>query len=210
MVIITTIFATDIGASSTMGTVSRVYTFGIFFAVTRLFVPFFWLLMAQMFGKNIDQFQGYMSISDIMEHLYGKVARWITNIASIVTSIGLVALQATAMGCIIHYFFQIPTSYGTIISTSILALYSAFGRIRAVAYTDVFQFVILIIAIPLACSFAYREAGGYENIMSSLPKEMLSLNLTKDNIQYLVVFELNFLQLITANCWHFHAEISIK
>ncbi|MDJ1304900.1 MAG: hypothetical protein MRQ09_01495 [Candidatus Midichloria sp.] len=53
---------------------------------------------------------------------------------------------------------------------------------RVVAFTDVFQFTILIVAIPLACSFAYREAGGHENIMSSLPKEMLSLNLTKDNI----------------------------
>ncbi|MDJ1304899.1 MAG: hypothetical protein MRQ09_01490 [Candidatus Midichloria sp.] len=73
-----------------MGTVGRVYTLGIFFAVTRLFVPFFWLLMAQVFGKSIDQFQGCISINDIMEHLYGKIARRVTNIASIFTSIGLV------------------------------------------------------------------------------------------------------------------------
>ncbi|MDJ1257044.1 MAG: hypothetical protein MRQ07_00060 [Candidatus Midichloria sp.] len=75
--------------------------------------------MAQVFGKNIDQFQGCISINDVMEHLYGKIARKVTNIASILTSIGLVYHSL---------FFQIPTSYGTIISTSILALYQHLAR----------------------------------------------------------------------------------
>ncbi|AEI88766.1 hypothetical protein midi_00459 [Candidatus Midichloria mitochondrii IricVA] len=45
-----------------------------------------------------------------------------------------------------------------------------------------FNLQFLDSGIPLACSFAHRGAGGYENIVSSLLKETLSLNLTKNNI----------------------------
>lgn len=51
-----------------------------------------------MYGKNIDQFPGCMSISDIMDKLYGKTGRWTTNFSAIILSIGVVAMQATAMG----------------------------------------------------------------------------------------------------------------
>ncbi|MDJ1257655.1 MAG: hypothetical protein MRQ07_03240 [Candidatus Midichloria sp.] len=60
-----------------------------------LFVPFFWLFIARAYGKNIDQFQGCISISDIMTKLYGNTVRWITNIASIIASIRVVTLHAT-------------------------------------------------------------------------------------------------------------------
>ncbi|MDJ1304747.1 MAG: hypothetical protein MRQ09_00685 [Candidatus Midichloria sp.] len=88
-----------------------------------------------------------------MTKLYGNTVRWITNIASIIASIGVVTLHATAIGYILHYFYQVPISYSIIICISVLALYSAFVRIRAVAYTDVFQFMIIILANP--CSLLY-------------------------------------------------------
>ncbi|CAG7599273.1 sodium:solute symporter family protein [Hyalomma marginatum] len=96
-----------------------------------------------------------MTISDIMAKLYGKTGRRVTNIASIISSIGVVAFQATAMGYILHYFFLIPVGDSTIICVLTLTLYSTFGGIRAVAYTDVFQFIIIILAIPTACFIVY-------------------------------------------------------
>ncbi|MHC0448575.1 MAG: hypothetical protein ACRY3E_00515 [Candidatus Lariskella arthropodorum] len=43
--------------------------------MTRLFSQLFWLLIAQIYGKNISQFIGMMSVSDIMEGLYGKIGK---------------------------------------------------------------------------------------------------------------------------------------
>lgn len=159
LVIATTLFATDIGAEATIGVVEKVYELGLFFVIPCICIPFFWLFVARIYGKNIDQFQDCMTISDIMAKLYGKTGRRVTNIASIISSIGVVAFQATAMGYILHYFFLIPVGDSTIICVLTLTLYSAFGGIRAVAYTDVFQFIIIILAIPYSMFYCiwYRK-----------------------------------------------------
>ncbi|MHC0449568.1 MAG: hypothetical protein ACRY3E_05785, partial [Candidatus Lariskella arthropodorum] len=110
IVIITTLFTTHIGAVSVMGGIEEVYTLGMFFVVTRLLSPLFWLIMARIYGDNIDQFRNLMSLSDIMVLLYGKIGRWITNIFSMLLSIGVVAIQAKAMGYLVNYFFDINYS----------------------------------------------------------------------------------------------------
>lgn len=182
IVIITTLFATDIGAGSVMGSIGKVYTLGLFFIVTQLFSLLLWLVISKIYGQNIDQFLGLMSISDIMEKLYGKVARWVTNIASIFDSIGVIAIQAAAMGHITNYFFGIGYNQRVVITVLILALYSSLGGIRAVALTDVFQFAVIMVAIPIACSFAYHDVGGYNGIIHGLPPDMLKLDLNTANI----------------------------
>ncbi|MDJ1305487.1 MAG: hypothetical protein MRQ09_04540 [Candidatus Midichloria sp.] len=62
LVIITTLFATH----ATIGITEKVYTFGIFFIATAILEPLFWVVTALVYGRNIDQFQGCISISDIM------------------------------------------------------------------------------------------------------------------------------------------------
>ncbi len=39
-----------------------------------------------------------------------------------------------------------------------------------------------MIAIPIACSFAYHDVGGYRGIVSGLPQDMLKLDLNTENI----------------------------
>ncbi|MDJ1258069.1 MAG: sodium:solute symporter family protein, partial [Candidatus Midichloria sp.] len=199
LVVITTLLATDIGAGSTVGIVEAIYTFGMFFAITQLFVPCFWLMMAKVYGKNIDQFLRCISVSDIMANLYGQAGRWITNVAAIFASIGVITFQATALGYVMNYILQIQVVYSTIIAILVLAFYSAFGGIRAVAYTDVFQFIILMLAIPAACFIVYgTESGGgimhWHRVFDQLPKEVLTIDLNKSNIWLFFSFILyNFL-----------------
>ncbi|MHC0448637.1 MAG: sodium:solute symporter family protein [Candidatus Lariskella arthropodorum] len=182
IVISTTLFATYIGAGSVMGYIGKVYTLGLFFIVTRLSSPLCWLLMAKIYGQNIDQFIGLVSISDIMEKLYGKAGRWVTNITSIFIAIVAIAIQAVAMGHITNYFFGIGYDNSVIITVLILALYSSLGGIRAVAFTDLFQLVVIMVAMPIACSFAYHNIGGYSGIVHRLPQDMLKLDLNAENI----------------------------
>lgn len=201
IIIITTLFATDMGATLTIGSVEKVYMFGVFFAITRMLMPVTWFAMVWIYGKNISQFRGCMSISDIMELLYGTVGRWITNIASVLVSISIIALQATAMGYILHYFFKIPDSFGVIVSVFSLVIYSAFGGISAVAITDVFQFVVFMIAIPITCAIAYHDVGEYNGIVQSLPHEMSTLSINKENILLFLGFI--FYNLLPQSCGTF-------
>ncbi|CAK6536977.1 MAG: Na+/proline symporter [Candidatus Midichloria mitochondrii] len=199
LVIVTTLFSTEIGSASTMGLAEKIYTLGVFFLVPILVMPIaIWSITALVYGKNIDQFTGCISVSDIMNKLYGKVGRWVTNIAAVPMSIMVVTMQSTALGYLCHYFFSIPVSSSVILSTLILALYSAFGGIRAVAYTDVFQFCVLMLAIPSACFIVYgMESGGgimhWHRVWDQLPQDMLEFNIDRNNIAL-------FLSLILFSC----------
>ncbi|WP_339041855.1 sodium:solute symporter family protein [Candidatus Lariskella endosymbiont of Hedychridium roseum] len=181
IVIITSLFTT-LGSANVIGSIGQVYALGMFFVVTRLLSPLFWIIMAKIYGQNIDQFRTCISLGDIMELLYGKIGRWVSNIVSILHSIGVVTIQAIAMGYTVSYFFNICYSHSVIIAVLIITIYSAFLGIKAVAYTDVFQFTVMMIAIPIAFSFAYHDIGGYEGVVKSLPEDIITLKLNQDNI----------------------------
>ncbi|RZI47491.1 sodium:solute symporter family protein, partial [Rickettsiales endosymbiont of Peranema trichophorum] len=176
VVLICTIFATYLSASSTVGTVEKIYTVGIFFAIPRIAGVLVWYLMARIY-VNVEQFQGCLSISDIMYILYGSIGRWVTTVASVVLSVGIIATQAVAMGYMLDYFLGIGQFAGILVGMGVLTVYSAFGGIRAVALTDVVQFVVFYVAIPTACFFAIRDVGGLSTIYEQLPKTHVTLNL---------------------------------
>ncbi|CAK6536981.1 MAG: hypothetical protein IRD7MM_00440 [Candidatus Midichloria mitochondrii] len=79
IILISTILATFIGAGSILGVAEKVYKFGIFYMIPFLCMPFFWLVTAQIYGKNIKQFRGCMSVSDMQklkaEHLLCRKIR---------------------------------------------------------------------------------------------------------------------------------------
>jgi Na+/proline symporter len=64
-ILLATIYATFVGADITMGISEAVYRTGILFAFVQLFTPLFWLFTAKIFGNNVEQFRGCLSLSDI-------------------------------------------------------------------------------------------------------------------------------------------------
>lgn len=131
IVIITTLFATYVGAGSIIGNIEKIYVLGAFFVLVQLLSPLSWLIMAKIYGENIEQFRSCMSLGDIMELLYGKVARWITNVAAVFFSIGTVSMQFIAIAYILNYFLGISYSYSIIVSALIIAIYSSFDGIKS-------------------------------------------------------------------------------
>jgi len=182
VVIVSTIFATLISASATTGTVEKIYAYGLFFAIPRIIAPLCLVIMIKIYGEHIDQFKGCLSISDIMHKLYGAYGRWITNFAAVILTIGTVACQAAAMGHVFNYFLGFSYEKSLYISILIMAIYSSMGGIRAVAFTDVFQLCVFVIAIPIACATAYYDVGGYTGVIKSMPHELITLNLNSSNI----------------------------
>ena len=173
--IIATIFATYISANGTVGKIEGIYNFGLIFGLALLFVPFNWLLVKNIYAKNIDQFKGCISMSEIMQKLYGNCGNYITSFILTIVSIGFISISVTAVGLLFNYFFGFDYATGVAIGIGILTVYSLLGGVRAVALTDVFQFLIFFIALPIACGIAYHKAGGYDNIINSIPKSHLTI-----------------------------------
>ena len=182
IVIVSIIFTISINTSSTISIIEKINIYGAFFAITKIIALFFWPIMIKVYAAHIDRFKGCLSISDIMQTLYGNVGRWVTNVTSVLLCIGAVASQAAAMGYILNYFFYFPYEQSLYISLLIMVIYSTLGGIRAIAFTDVFQLCVFIIAIPIACLVAYHNIGEYQDIIDYIPDDLLKIDLNTSNI----------------------------
>ena len=179
-----TLFATHIGAGSTVGVIEKIHSDGLVFAVGMLSFPLIWLTSKWVFANNINFYKekGCMSTSDIMEVMYGKPARWVTNFMYIFMVLGVLAMQGTAIAYLLDYFFKVEKKIAIIIGLGVLTLYSTFGGIRAVVATDIFQSFILFIGIPAACFTAYYELGGYNELIMRLPSSHKTIDLNQSNV----------------------------
>jgi Na+/proline symporter len=186
-----TIFATSISSYSTIGTIEKIYTLGFFFILTFIAKPVFFLISGHMLSRNIEQFKGCMSISDMFEVLYGKSPKILVTLVSLLMCIGMVTIQIYAISIILHAI-GIDSFKGTIISFMVLICYSSLGGVRAVSFTDLFQFLVFFIALPVICSSAFWGVGGFSGIYNHLGSEYFNLNLsTKDIILFVSIFAFN-------------------
>jgi Na+/proline symporter/signal transduction histidine kinase len=177
-VLTATTFATTIGAKHIIGNIGKAYELGLVFIIPLFSLPIAWFITAKLFAPNLKVFQElkFISLSDIIEHWYGKTGRWVTNILAVVFTMGVIAANSLAVGYLLHYFINIPETVGMFIGIGVVVCYSAFSGILSVAFTDVFQFLIFFIALPLACAIGYNNAGGIESIIASLPDTHISIN----------------------------------
>jgi solute:Na+ symporter, SSS family len=84
-----------------------------------------------------------------MGDLYGNKVRVITAIAGTIGATGVIAMQFKVFGSIFAYFINIPAFYSIIISGAIATIYSAFGGIRSVTFTDILQAMAFGVIIPM-------------------------------------------------------------
>ncbi len=175
-VLVSTIFATWMGGDDLIGVSERIYSVGLAFFIIQLAQTISLFFHAYVVApKVLRNFSEKISIGEIMGDLYGKPGQVMSGVANVLFSIGYVAVQVSAIGYICNLFFEIPHFYGTIIGSLVVIAYSSFGGIRSVVFTDVLQFGILIIGIPLMANVALEKVGGWEYLLFNLPTQHIEL-----------------------------------
>ncbi|NRA73486.1 MAG: hypothetical protein HRU36_01900 [Rickettsiales bacterium] len=173
IVLMVTTLATTLGAEKVIGNVGKIHKLGLTYIIPLIFVPLPWFILAKIIAPNLQTFHKhkFISLSDIMEHWYGVLGRWCTNIISIFFAIGLTAMSTMVIGYLLHYFLGVSETIGMVIGLAVVTLYSVFGGISSVAFTDLFQALIFFVALPLACFKGLQSTGGIEAIWKSLPNK---------------------------------------
>ncbi|MCP3660088.1 MAG: hypothetical protein GY830_07170 [Bacteroidetes bacterium] len=152
-----TLLATYIGGAQ-LETINKIYRSGIIISVASLGIIFQHLFFAYIIAPKIIYFKNCITIGDLMEKLYGKKIKFITGAIITFFSLFTIGSQFFMIGKIFNILLDIKTIYGIIIGGSILILYSTIGGIKAVAITDIFQFLIIVIVIPFIASFLLNSA----------------------------------------------------
>jgi len=131
-----------------------------------------WVVLANRLRKASAK--GALTIPDILTAPHrGKVALWIRSIAVLVIFCFLgtyVAAQLSAAGKMFEATFGWNYVAGVLVGAAIVLVYTVFGGFRAVAWTDVAQAILMIIALvglPLLLLF---HMGGISNVYIALAK----------------------------------------
>ncbi|NRA73208.1 MAG: hypothetical protein HRU36_00470, partial [Rickettsiales bacterium] len=188
VVLMVTTLATVVGTGQIIGHTEKVHQLGLIYIIPFIFTPVSWFILAKLLAPSLQAFRkhNFISLSDIMEHWYGKIARWTVNSISILISIAVTAVSAKTIGYLLHYFFDISETIGIITGIAIVTFYSVFGGIASVAFTDLFQCLIFFSALPIACFIGYQDTEGIEEIWLSLPAKHTYISV--DNIPLFLSF----------------------
>ncbi|MHC4742877.1 MAG: sodium:solute symporter family protein [Planctomycetota bacterium] len=169
LIIFATLSASFIGGGFSTGNAAKVFTFGIANIVALWGFSLKEILVARFIAPLMGNFPEAISAGDIMARGYGRVARVITGIFSIILCAGIVGAQVKAMGFIFNVFLGIKPIWGILIGCGIVIAYSTAGGMRAVILTDVLQFCVLAVGIPAALIFGIVKCGGFSAIKAAVP-----------------------------------------
>lgn len=174
-IIFATLSAAFIGGGFTTGLAEKVFSIGIIYVIAMWGFSFKEILIATVIAPRMTAFKDAVSTGDIMGQLYGKNARIITGMASVLVCAGIAGAQFGAFGYILEVLIGIPSFYGVLIGASIVIFYASLGGMKSVVANDVMHFCVLIIALPLVLIFAIIYSGGIESLAHGLPAANFAL-----------------------------------
>lgn len=187
-----TITATTIGGSATIVAGGRIFADGL---------PALWydlggaiglIILSVTLAKIVRKTNCY-TLPDIINTLYDKNTRHIAAILIIITEIAWVALLIQAASLILSVIVSIEPTILLIAITIAFMLYTFVGGQFAVVYTDIVQFIIMLIGICfIATPLLLKEALPY---WSLLPNSHLSFPIN-ENIGFISVGSILFMMMM--------------
>ena len=143
----------------------KVYTEGLYFIIAITGDALALLFIGRFLAGRAGEFLDNVSVAETMGKLYGKRARIITAIAGIAKAIGIVAVQFKVSAKVLGLLFGLQGTSAAFFAAGIVILYSTFGGIRAVTFTDAFQFITFGIFIPVLALVVWNSVKNSINFI---------------------------------------------
>ena len=173
--IFATLSASFIGGGFSMGNAEKVFLVGISNIVALWGFSLKEILVAKYIAPNIVNYPNAISVGDIMEPAYGKESRIFAGVFGVILSAGILGAQIGAIGYIFNLFLDLSRTTGILLGLGIVITYATVGGMRAVVWTDIMQFSVLIVGIPLALYFGVEHVGGINEVIDKIPAKHLEI-----------------------------------
>jgi SSS family transporter len=162
------VFATWFGAETVLGVSSTFLNDGLGGIVADPFGFSFCLVLIALFFARAFYRLNLLTIGDFYRHRYNKPVEVATSICIVLSYLGWVAAQLTALGLVFHTLSggAIPLGWGIALGTGIVLFYTIFGGMWSVAYTDLLQSVIIIVGLVYLAFVLGGAAGGFDRVVS--------------------------------------------
>ncbi len=164
-------WGTNVGPSMLIASASAGFTTGIVSGNYAWYAFIFIALLAFVFaprylGANISTLPEFMGLR------FGQSTRNILAWYTIVTIIiSWLALTLFAGGILIRQVFDIPMWLSALILLLISAFFTMMGGLKAVAYTNVYQMILLIVVSATLTIVGLSHVGGVGALVSKVPSD---------------------------------------
>jgi Na+(H+)/acetate symporter ActP len=168
IMVITTTFATWFGAETVLGISAKFVTGGLGSVVEDPFGASMCLIFVGIFFAGKLYKMNLLTIGDFYRQRYGKTVEILCSVAIILSYLGWVAAQITALGLVFSIVSQgaISPEVGMAIGTLSILIYVMFGGMLAVAWTDFIQMITLVIGLSIIAYIASEAAGGAGKVVA--------------------------------------------
>ncbi|MBB6135416.1 SSS family transporter [Massilia aurea] len=168
VMVITTTFATWFGAETVMGIPAKFVQGGLNAVIEDPFGAGMCLVLVGLFFATKLYKLNLLTIGDYYRQRYGKGIEIFCSVAIIMSYLGWVAAQITALGLVFSVLTAgaMSPAAGMIVGTLTVLIYVVVGGFLAVAITDFIQMIVLVVGMSVIAWFAADLAGGAGNVMA--------------------------------------------
>ncbi len=170
---VATVFATWFGAETVLAVSATFAKDGLNGIPGDPFGASVCLVLAALLFARLFYRMNLLTIGDFYKHRYGKSIEVLTSVAIVGSYLGWTSAQMTALGLVIHVLSGAAVDLNTaiLLGAGIVVVYTIFGGMWSVAFTDLFQTVIILIGLSLVAIAVGDLAGGASKVIAQAAAE---------------------------------------
>ncbi|MDQ2820865.1 MAG: sodium:solute symporter family protein, partial [Pseudomonadota bacterium] len=190
IMVVTTTFATWFGAETVMGIPAKFVQGGLGALIEDPFGAGMCLILVGMFFATKLYKLNLLTIGDYYRERYGRGIEVFCSVAIMLSYLGWVAAQITALGLVFSVLTNgaMSETMGMIVGTLAVLIYVVVGGFLAVAITDFIQMIVLVIGLTIIAFFAADLAGGAGPVLNMASKADLWKILPPANFTDIAMF----------------------
>ena len=175
VMVVTTTFATWFGAETVMGIPAKFVQGGLNSIVEDPFGAGTCLILVGLFFAAKLYKQNLLTIGDYYRKRFGKGIEVFCSVTIILSYLGWVAAQITALGLVFSVLTNgaMSENAGMIVGTLAVLVYVVVGGFLAVAWTDFIQMIVLVLGLSAIAVYAAGLAGGAEVVIAHVTSAQL-------------------------------------
>lgn len=161
-IVIATVFATWFGSETVLGIPAKFADQGLRGVIEDPFGASLCLIFVGLFFARKLYRMNLLTIGDYYKQRYSRAVEIIVSICIVISYLGWVAAQITALGLVFNVLSQgaISNANGMMIGAAIVLVYTLFGGMWSVALTDFFQMTIIVTGMVYIAYVISGMAGG--------------------------------------------------
>jgi solute:Na+ symporter, SSS family len=162
------VFATWFGAETVLGVSATYVKEGMRGIVADPFGFTFCLVLIALFFARAFYRLNLLTIGDFYRQRYNKPVEVATSVCITLSYLGWTSAQFTALGVVFHTLSggAIPLGWGIALGAGVVLLYTFFGGMWSIAFTDLFQSVVIILGLFYLAYLLGGAAGGFDRVVA--------------------------------------------